>query len=412
MRPTDPFQREVAPRMVCRLLVFVAACLAWAAMPVLADEALDDTYNTVIDEAPFGTVRAASMSGAIGPIADDLDAAVHNPAGIGGLRWGKAALPVARKVYFPYVLFSRNKDSQGLSRELGNMVRDRPRIALQDAITKDDKTEVDQAFSAAVAGKRQYVRASAIPVGVTLGRTMIVPFNDQQIAAVRHSNNDTLVDLRIRNLTGLGAGLSLSDPNEKVTLGYFSYLASRRETQGTFTLDDFNDPARRIAVIREHSYNYQGASQNVGANILLGQLWTPTLAIALSDIGDTTWSTSSSDHLVVKQDLAVSLSLSPQLARSLATHLVLTTNRLLAEEVSLAKKYRVGLEFSLGGIGSYATASLRTGYSAEGLAAGASLNLGLIGAELGFHSVDIGAGNKIMIEQRLLGSVFVNVAEF
>lgn len=388
------------------------ACLALGAEPARADEASTNEYSTVIDESPFGTTRAGSMSGAVGPVADDLDAAIHNPAGIGGLRWDRTELPWVRKVYFPYVLVSRNQDSSALSEELLQVARDRPRIALQDAVAKDQSTEADTAFTAAAAGKRQYVRASLIPVGLTLGRTIIVPFNDQQIAAVRHSDDDTLIDMRIRNLTGIGAGLSVSDPQQRVVVGYFSYMATRRETAGTFTLDDFNDIGRRAAAIREHSQNYQGTAQTLGANIKLGQVWTPTLAVALKDLGDTTWTTSKSERLVVKQDMAISLGLSPQLARNMTSHFVLASDRLLDDEVSFAKKYRLGLEMSMDGFGSYATISLRAGYSADGPSAGASLNLGLIGAEAGFHSVDIGAGNKRMIEQRVIGNIFVNVAEF
>ena len=59
---------------------------------------------------------------------------------------------------------------------------------------------------------------------------------------------------------------------------------------------------------------------------------------------------------------------------------------------------------SLGGFGSYATFGLRGGYSYAGGSGGLSLNLGLIGLEAGFYTVDVGAGNQRVPEQRGVAS--------
>jgi hypothetical protein len=398
-------------------LALGAAAAAHAQDEIVADETApaetpSSEYNTVIDEAPFATSRAAGMAGAISPVADDLDAAVHNPAGIGGLRWGKQKVPFARKVYFPYVSGGANPDSDELTSELGTMAKERPSTGVDEAAEEDSETEVDHAIEKAAAGKRQYVRASILPTGLVLGRAMIVPFTDQQIAAVSHGPDTGLIDMRIRSLSGIGAGLSATDPQERFAIGYFGYTGTRRETAGTFTFDEFTDAEQRSAAISDKSTTYTGMSNNVGMNFRLGQKATPTLAVVLKNAGDTTWAADEGEDLVVEQDLTVGFGLSPQLGKSGFFNFVLEAYRLMDEEVSFQKKYRVGMELTLGGFGSHAIFGLRTGYSDEGAAGGLTLNLGLIGVEAAMHGVDIGAGNERVIEQRYLGTVFVNVAEF
>ena len=386
--------------------------------PVLAQEsntanvAVEPTSQTVVDEAPFATSRAAGMAGAISPFADDIDAAIHNPAGLGGLRWGKTKAPFIRKVYFPYVSVGTNPDSTELTGKLGTMARERPQTGLSKAATTDESTEADQAFTEAAQGQRQYVRASIVPLGLVLGKMMLVPFTDHQIAAVSQGPDAALIDLRIRSLSGLGGGLSMTDAQERVALGYFAYTGVRRETIGAFSFEDFSDRERRREALAANSRTYTGLSHNLGANFRLGKQWTPTLAVALKNAGDTLWKADGGDQLKIYQDLTVGLGLMPLSGKSHGCNLVFEAYRLLHDEVSLQKKFRLGAEFNFWGYGSYAGVGLRAGYSDDGGAAGLSLNLGLIGAEAAIHSVDIGAGNEKVIEQRYLGSIFVNVAEF
>lgn len=370
------------------------------------------TSKTVLDEAPFATVRAAGMAGALAPFADDLDAAVYNPAGIGGLRWGKQKVPSIRKVFFPHLTLGVNPDSNELMQELGRMARERPQVSFLQATEAEDSPEADQAMSQAAAGQRQYVRASVIPLGLVVGRTILVPFTDQQIAAVSRGSGTGLIDMQIRRLSGIGGGMSVTDTQERVSIGYFAYTGTRRETSGVFESDQFSERKERNAAIAANSKNYTGLGHNVGANFRLGHLWTPTLAVVLKNAGKTIWKADQGDDLTVDQDLTVGLGLSPTLAKLGFLNLALEGYRLMDENVSLQKKLRVGSEVNLWGYGSYAGMSLRTGYSDEGLAAGLTLNLGLFGAEVALHSVDIGRGNEKVIEQRYLGTVFINVAEF
>lgn len=144
--------------------------------------------NTVLDRHPVGTARSASMSESLGSVADDLDAFIFNPSGIGG-QHHKKSTPLIRKLYFPHVSLFANKDSL----EIGQEFRGKSDGALIKAL-------VD-----AHAGKRQYGRISSV-VGLVFGRVIVVPFNDIQVAAVSQGNGSDLIDMRYRSQSGVGYG--------------------------------------------------------------------------------------------------------------------------------------------------------------------------------------------------------------
>lgn len=357
------------------------------------------TVNSVIDEGPFPLPRTAGMGGAISPVADDLDAALGNPAGIGGMRWGKAKLPWIRKLYFPRLGAAANNESQQLSEEV------RSSNAMSDK-------EVGRAIVDAHGGKRQYARAN-IATGLVLGRTILLPFTDHQIAATARGQGSDLIDLRARSLTGAGFGFSATDPAESFALGYFGYGGQRSEAQGAFLYQDFTDRELAAKSLKEKQTNYTGSSHNAGLRFRLHKRWEPTLAIVGKDIGDSRWAAEAGkEDLVVKQDAVVGFSLSPPVGKTSHLHVVLEAFRLLDPDTSLTKKYRAGFEWSLGGFGSHATLALRGGVAQSGGSAGLQLNLGLIAIEAATEAVDIGAGNQKVIEQRYLGVFHVNVAEF
>ena len=70
------------------------------------------------------------------------------------------------------------------------------------------------------------------------------------------------------------------------------------------------------------------------------------------------------------------------------------------------------MEYAIGGFGNYATFTLRAGASAGGGSLGFGAHLGLIGFQIALQSLDIGAGNHKVIEQRRSLNLYVNVAEF
>src|SRR5690606_16108927 len=125
-----------------------------------------------------------AMGGAIAPFADDLDALYHNPAGIGGRRWGKRKVPWVRKLYFPAAYSTSNKNATKLNQDFRDQEGARSRT-------------VGEAIIDAHAGKRQYARVGGA-LGLVLGRTAVMPFYDSQIAAVSHGDGTNLIDTLYR----------------------------------------------------------------------------------------------------------------------------------------------------------------------------------------------------------------------
>jgi hypothetical protein len=391
--PRNAAFRRFAVTLLAGLLVAAYAPFASAASAAPRDESGEAKTATVIDEVPLATARSLGMAGAIAPIADDLDAAFNNPAGIGGRTWDGTSVPLARKVYFPWLEATANKNSLDLVQDLRG----------SEAAT--DKT-VGKGIIDAHAGERQFARASFLS-GVVLGRTMVVPFADVQMAATAREGGAEDIDAHYRFLRGIGAGASVQDPEGRLMLGYFGTLATRTDTVGTFAYDDFVGSATP----QEGSETRAGVSHNFGMNLRLAKTAMPTLAVAVKNAGGTRYS-GDGEAMTVRENISAGLSVSPRFGKSTYLNLVAQGDELGNVHVSTPKKLRAGVELTFGGFGSYATLGLRAGANYAGLSYGGSLNLGLVGFEAAVSSVDIGLGNDKVVEQRYTGTAYVNVAEF
>lgn len=397
-------------RIMTRIGFVLAALQVTPGLAFGQDETTEPTIDTstlepsedfvsVIDEDPIPSPRGAGMANALSTTSDDLDAAFHNPAGIGGLNLNKKSNNWVRKLYFPWSSISANRNSSEL---------------YQDVKKEGGSTDstIGKAIIDAHAGERQYARASVV-AGMVIGRTMVVPFTDMQVAATSHGEGSNLVDMRYASTAGVGAGFSAQDKDGRFSLGYFGYTAKRAETYGTFLYDDVIDAERRKEVIKDNTVNYTGTGHNAGFIWKMGKNASPSLGVAMKNAGDTKFKAQKGgEDLVVKQDLSVGFSVSPQLGKASWANLVLEATDLTEPEVSLVEKYRLGTELLLDGFGSYATFGLRAGYQYAGPSAGFSLNLGLVGLEASVYSVDVGAGNEKVPEQRGVVAIYVNVADF
>jgi len=361
------------------------------------------TNRSVIDEDPMPSSRAAALGGALSTTADDFDAAFHNPAGIGGLGLGKQRPPLIRKLYFPEVTVAANPNSTKLYNEF-----------------QKQGGASDSAIGAGIvdanAGKEQYGRANVMG-GIVFGRTLVAPFSDMQMAATAKDDGSGLINLHYRSMTGVGVGFSAQDSEGRISLGYFGYTATRQEIQGDVAYTDIVDKSKRAEALKDDEATYSGAGHNVGLIYRLGKRLAPTLAVSVTNLGDTHFrktggASNLSGDLVDKQDMTVGFSLSPQLGKVGICHFTLEAGRLSEENVSLLKKYRLGSELLLGGEGSYATFALRGGYNYTGASAGFALNLGLISLAATTYSVDIGTGNDTVTERREMATFTVNVASF
>ena len=80
-------------------------------------------------------------------------------------------------------------------------------------------------------------------------------------------------------------------------------------------------------------------------------------------------------------------------------------------EISVSKKWRIGMELTLGGFGSEGWLGLRAGYNPTGVSGGININLGLLQFEFASTVQDIGLGNYIVPERRNLAVISVNARE-
>lgn len=368
----------------------------------------EENARSVLDDAPILSPRAAGMGGAVSTVADDMDALFTNPAGIGGLGWGKRDVPWVRKLYFPWFGAATNENSREL---IGDF---------RGSDAQDDDA-VGKAILDAHAGERQYARATAA-TGMVFGRTMVAPYYDNQIAATAAGDGTNLIEMRHRATSGVAYGWSAQDTEGRFALGYSGYTASRTETFGSFAYDDMIVKETRSELLDAATHKYSATGHNAGLVWRLGKTAAPTLGVYARDLGDTKYNVTKAsetavtppEDVVVKQNVTAGFSLTPQLGRSSRLTLQLEAARIEDPDVELAKKFRVGLELTAfgAGAGSYALVGLRAGYDAAGVSAGTSLNLGLIVLEAALQSVDIGIGNEKVVERRLLGTIYVNVAEF
>jgi hypothetical protein len=389
--------KTLFPFVVAMTLVATSGSLVTYAQEAEETPLETSETNTVLDRNPIGTARSASMSESLGSVADDLDAFIFNPSGIGGQHHKKAA-PLIRKLYFPHVSLFANKDSL----ELGQDFR-------SEGGSGDGS--IGQALVEAQAGKRQYGRVSSV-VGLVFGRVIAVPFNDVQVAAVSQGNGSDLVDMRYRSQSGVGYGFSVYDETIGFSLGYSGYMAQRSEIYGSFLYADIIDKSARKDILKDNTTKSSASAHNVGITWQLAKTASPKLSLVMRDIGNTVFKTNGDgEQTVYEQDLNAGFSLGNAPGKSYYFTYMLEAGRLLEEEVSLDKKLKTSVEWTYGAAGTYARLGAHAGYTFAGPSAGFSINIGIISVTAGFYSVDIGTGNHKLTEERYTGTLNVNVAE-
>lgn len=363
----------------------------------------DSTALVALDDAPVTSPRAIGLAGAIGPVADDIEAIYFNPAGIGGFGWDGANPPALRKLYFPFAGVAANSNATKLNSDFGK------EDGARDA-------SIGSAIVDAHSGNRQYGRVS-LGLGAIIKRTAIVPFHDQQMAAIAQGGGTDLVDLRHRSVSGIAWGTSIADPSASAfSIGVGGQYASVEQVEGEFAYLDLVNRDARTDAIKDHTYKFSGHALNVGLLWRFSKEAGTTLSVAARNAGNTRYTAAKPeeyDDLVIKEDLAVGFAMAPKLGRSGRLKWIIEATRLSDDEVTLRKKLKTGLEYLLGGgPGSYATFGVRTGYNSAGISAGLSLNLGILTLEAASQAEDIGLSNDRVIERRNVGAVTVNVADF
>jgi len=365
---------------------------------------IDPEAQTVLSNDLWAAPRHEAMSGATTGLSDGVDAPLHNPAGIGGLHQTDNA-PFVRQLHFP--LF-------------GTAVNDNT-IQLNNDFNKSGALESPTIAAGLVdanAGKRQYARATVLP-NIVLGRLFLGYVADSQFAAVSKGAGTNLVDLRYRQASGPVLGFSATDKKGRFYLGVSGALLERKEVFTTVDYEQIADPDSRKSALRDGLASYSGDPANAGFIWVLSPTARPALAIAATDIGNTSYTNRSSSFatplpsLRVHQNVTTSFSVSPQLGHWGYLNLALEADRFHETDMALAKKIKTGLELSFGShYGTRSIFALRGGYAAAGASYGFLLNIGLVGIEAADHAVDIGPANQRLIERRKSAILGINIAEY
>lgn len=357
--------------------------------------------RTVLDDNAFASPRASALGGSISSMADDMDAAWHNPAGIGGFGLGKGKIPLARKVYFPHVLIGANANTYSLNRSFRN----------QDAASDP---AVGKSLLAASDGERQFFR-NTLSAGAVVGRFMFLPYYDTQLAAVPALEDNSSIDVAYRTRAGQGFGFSFTEPKGLVSIGFFRNQFRQSEATGTATYEQLITKSERDTFISDNKQVFNVVDDTVGVLWRMSDKLAPTLGLTTHHFNNTTFSSATEgvDSYVQKQDMTVGFSMTPKDKGDVKIAFCVEADHLMQKEIALSKKTHAGVELFVGDMpGSYAQAALRAGWENAGPSFGLFLNGGLVNLEISSRAEDIGDGNKRVIERRLNGTVFVNVAEF
>jgi hypothetical protein len=376
-------------------LVFVV-CLASA--PATASEESD----TVLDPAPFATARASAMGGALSTIANDLDALYYNPAGLGGLSFDKSErkTPFIRSLVFPYSAVTLNDTANTVRKEF-------------DAKGAQSDANMGSAIMDANSGRRQYLRATFMPIGLLQGRTAIVPTIDHQIAAVPDADSPGEVKLRYRTFSGVMVGTSVADYASRISIGISQSIGTIQETYGNFQYVDAVDVNARKEIYSANKKTYKAAATNLGMTVRPQKKLSPSFSLVARNMGNTKNRSSNSayESLIFEEDLTAGASISPKY-KKLHFNAIVEASHLTQKHIAAAKKLHAGFEVLLAGDTGKAPLGLRVGGTEAGVSYGAHVNLGLIGVEAESHATNIGLGGKRVIERRHSLVVFIDVGSF
>jgi hypothetical protein len=239
------------------------------------------------------------------------------------------------------------------------------------------------------------------------------PIVDEQVAAVPHGEASDLVDVRGRTVYGFGVGLSVADLSGRFFLGAFTSYQSRTETVGEFNFRELLVQDQRQSLIDEKTAKYSGASKNVGMLWRIGDRMNPTLAVVVRDLGDTHFVASQEDDdpLILEQDMTIGFSAGPTLRHGGRFTWAVEAARLSQEAIAMNKRFRTGIEWTYGGVGSFAPLSVRMGYNLAGISYGASTTLGLFMLNLASQAEDVGIGNAHLVERRYVATLSCNIVD-
>ena len=361
---------------------------------------IDRNSKISVDESPFVTARAAGMANAVSPVADSTEAPFFNPAGIGFEEGKSTHKGWVKQLDFPYVAGAANDNSLKLMKDY------------QDSGVKENKGLVTPILDS-TAGKRHYARVSAFP-NLILGKLMVGAIQDQQFASVAQGEGTNKVSAHYRSVSGIGAGMSVSDPKGRISIGAFGTFLDRKDTSGEFDFLRVIDKDTRKDELDGKTTKTSGAAIHAGMIWRIADKGDPRFSAVVRDAGNTHYKAKDETQaeVVVNQDVTLGFSIGPQIGHSGKLNIIVEGNRLTDKYTAVTKKFRTGAELLLGTGQGRPTFSLRTGYNLAGVSGGLGLDLGLVGVQYANQAVDVGIDNVHVIERRHVGVFVVNVAEY
>ncbi len=387
MMSTQSSERSIMSQ-INNLLILIWVCAA-TSQSVRAD---DGETNTVLDQSPVIVPRVDGFGGAGSALVDDVDAVYYNPAGIGG-RGTNYSLPL-RKFFFPRFSLSANDHAKNYYNDFQKANGQQNKLS-GSAVTNDQKN------------LREYARANVM-LGVVAGRVAVLPYFDDQIAAVPLGLDQ--VKLRERSSSGVLTGFSYHSEKRGLSIGLSGDFFTASEVNGTFAYNTLANSTDRADAFKLVKANYNGNRLHSGLQWGSEKGPRPGIGIAIRDMGSKTFKSSTTDDtLFYPEDLAVAFKLSPRLGSWGHFNYLLEGSQLGQNNTSIPNKLHTGVEVLFGHQDSLAHLGLRTGYSSVGMSGGVFINAGLLSIEGSTRSVNIGTGNQTILERRYQAVAAVNL---
>lgn len=305
--------------------------------------------------------------------------------------------PIIRRVN-PFALrASFDSEGRGLARSLAGKLSGSGKSS-ESGSSHAYEREVDLATQR---DERDVQGTAAVVPALALGRFIIAPyasevmlaqpsFDDLPVPSESDSQNRKLWLVAAKSTRGIALGSSVGLLGDTVSLGATLRWEDRHLATLVVPDSEVSSGRWRTSDFARQMISYSGFATDVGASWSPDALLSPRLAIAIRDLGETSYIA----HDPVKvasedSDLATSargrksatrVSIGASASRKFASGIRLlgTTD---VDQIGTMNKSSAGTEVSIGRRGSRATAALRLGLSRDAAAFGAMVNLGFFSLE-------------------------------
>lgn len=376
--------------LFCFLVQIIGFC------PVLSGQS-DLAEDLYLYDDLWLSSRSAAMGGAILPLAEDTDAPIHNPAHIGG-RFTDKKDRFLKSLYFPYFAGALNGNS----------------YAVKNAIFSNKNSTYKKEVISGIGDKRQYGNYSIVP-SLTFGRIFLGYSYNTQAAAKNTVGETSSILFRQREESGPGIGFSGKDSKGRLFIGIFVASIHRKESSGTFSYEDLETSQKRNKSLLPNSKEWSGMDSNIGLTWVAQKKYNLAFSLVANNPGTSKYKPSSEGYKeIYKPDnVGLGFGASPRLGSFGQLNYVLQFNHLTQNKVSVADKIATGLELQFGFTKrAKKDFAIRLGYNKVGLSYGVKMGLGLLSFEYTDSRSNIGSSNQVIEENRKIGIITINVADY